>query len=445
MRRVTTAVLGLVLLTIASGSAVEVQWPQFRGPDAGAIADDPALPDTWSETQNIAWKTAIPGLGWSSPVVWDDHIFLTSAVSDGKEPPPAPGLYDEHDHVKASAPQHWMVYDIEFKTGKIRWQRELKNGHPPLLRHVKNSYASESAVTDGERVYIYFGSLGLVTALDFKGNVVWSKELGAFNTQVELGTGASPALYKDRLIIVQDNTTKSHIIALDKRSGKELWNVDRDETGNWSTPLVWENEVRTEIVTTGTRRVRSYGLDGKLLWELRGMSELTIPSPFASNGLVYISSGYPGGALRPVYAIRPGAAGDISLKNGETSNEYIVWHQPFLGTYNTSALVYRNYYYTLLDRGFLLCHDARTGKQVYGRQRLTRDGSGFTASPWAYNGKVFLLSEDGDTFVVQAGPEFKVLGKNSLDQMPLATPAVLRGSLIMRTQSNLYRIAKAGQ
>ena len=445
MRRVTTAVFGLVLLTIASGSAVEVQWPQFRGPDAGAIADDPALPDTWSETQNIAWKTAIPGLGWSSPIVWDDHIFLTSAISDGKEPPPAPGLYDEHDHVKASAAQHWMVYDIEFKTGKIRWQRELKNGEPPLLRHVKNSYASETAVTDGELVYVYFGSLGLVTALDFKGNVVWRKDLGAFNTQVELGTGASPALYKDRLIIVQDNTTKSKIIAFDKRSGKELWNVDRDETGNWSTPLVWENEVRTEIVTTGTRRVRSYGLDGKLLWELRGMSELTIPSPFSSNGLVYISSGYPGGALRPVYAIRPGAAGDISLKSGETSNEYVVWHQPFLGTYNTSALVYRNYYYTLLDRGFLLCHDARTGQQVYGRQRLSVDGSGFTASPWAYNGKIFAMSEDGDTFVVQAGPEYRVLGKNSLDQMPLATPAVLRGSLIMRTQSNLYRIAKARQ
>ena len=139
-------------------------------------------------------------------------------------------------------PQHWMVYDIEFKTGKIRWQRELKNGEPPLLRHVKNSYASETAVTDGERVYVYFGSLGLVTALDFKGNVVWSKDLGAFNTQVELGTGASPALYKDRLIVVQDNTTKSKIIAFDKRSGKEIWNVDRDETGNWSTPLVWENE-----------------------------------------------------------------------------------------------------------------------------------------------------------------------------------------------------------
>jgi len=183
----------------------------------------------------------------------------------------------------------------------------------------------------------------------------------------------------------------------------------------------------------------------RLLWELRGMSELTIPSPFAKLGLVYISSGYPGGALRPVYAIRPGATGDISLKAGETSNAYVAWHQPLLGTYNTSALVYGDYYYTLLDRGFLLCHDARTGRQIYGRQRLAADSSGFTASPWAYNGRIFVLSEDGDTYVVQAGPEFKVLRKNSLDQMPLATPAVLRGSLIMRTQSNLYRIAKQGR
>jgi outer membrane protein assembly factor BamB len=289
---------------------------------------------------------------------------------------------------------------------------------------------------------VYFGSIGLVAALDFKGNVVWTKELGAFNTQVELGTGASPALHKDRLYIQHDNTKQSYMIALDARTGREIWRTNRDEAGNWSTPLVWENDVRTEIVTTGTRRVRSYDLDGKLLWELRGMSELTIPSPFSKFGLVFISSGYPGGALRPVYAIRPGATGDISLKEGETTTEYIAWQQPFLGTYNTSALVCGNYYYTLLDRGFLLCHDARTGKQIYGRQRISVDSSGYTSSPWAYNGKIFVLSEDGDTYVVQAGPEFKVVGKNSLDQMPLATPAVLRGSLIIRTQSNLYRIAR---
>lgn len=444
MRRAALLACGL-LLAISGISAQQAQWPQFRGPNAGVIPDDPALPDTWSETRNIVWKTPVPGLGWSSPIVWDDHIFLTTAISDGNEKPPAPGLYDEHDHVKAAGAQRWVVYDIEFNTGRIRWQRELKHSLPPLLRHVKNSYASETAVTDGERVYVYFGSIGLITALDFKGNIIWSKEITPLNTQVELGTGSSPALYKDRLIVVHDNATKSEMMALDKTTGQEIWRIERDETGNWSTPLVWENDVRTEIITTGTRRVRSYDLDGKLLWELRGMSSLTIPSPFSKFGLVYISSGYPGGELRPVYAVRPGARGDISLKEGETSNEYIAWHQPFLGTYNTSALVYGNYYYTLLDRGFLMCHDARTGKQIYGRQRISPESGGYTASPWAYNGRIFLLSEDGDTFVVQAGPEFKIIGKNTLDQMPLATPAVLRGSIIMRTQSNLYRIARQGR
>jgi outer membrane protein assembly factor BamB len=172
------------------------------------------------------------------------------------------------------------------------------------------------------------------------------------------------------------------------------------------------------------------------------MTFLTAPSPFAKDGLLYFSSGYPGASPRPVYAVRPGGSGDISLKPGETSNAHIVWYQPTLGTYQTSALVYGNYYYTLLDRGFLLCHDARTGRQIYGRQRISPEGLGFTASPWAYNGKIFLLSEDGDTFVIQAGPEFKVLGKNSLDEMALASPAIAHGSVILRTQSKLYRIAR---
>ncbi|PYR51267.1 MAG: serine/threonine protein kinase, partial [Acidobacteria bacterium] len=384
MIRAAIVVIGVTLLTL-TGAATD-QWPQFRGPAAGVIPDDPALPETWSETENVVWKTTIPGLGWSSPVVWDDHIFLTSAVSSGYEKPPVPGLYDEHDHVKAAAPQRWVVYDVDFKTGKIRWERELYKAQPPLLRHIKNSYASETAVTDGERVYVYFGSIGILAAFDLNGKKAWSRELGAFNTQVELGTGASPTIYKDRIYVVNDNTTQSFLSAFDKRTGAELWRVNRDERGNWSTPLVWENELRTEIVTAGTVKVRSYDLDGKQLWELRGMTTLTIPSPFARNGLVYISSGYPGALPRPVYAIRPGASGDISLKPDETTNNYSAWYHPQLGTYNTSALVYGGYYYTLLDRGFLLCHDAKTGKQIYGRQRISIDSTGFTSSPWAYNG-----------------------------------------------------------
>jgi hypothetical protein len=233
--------------------------------------------------------------------------------------------------------------------------------------------------------------------------------------------------------------------AYDKRTGKEMWRIKRDEVENWATPYIWENDLRTEIVTSGLRKVRSYDLNGKELWELSGMTVNVTPTPFASHGLIFINSGYPGQSPRPVYAIRPGASGDISLKPDQTSNEFVVWYQPLLGTYNTSSLAYGDLYYTLLDRGFLLCHDVKTGKQIYGRQRISPEAAGFTASPWAYNGKIFLLSEDGDTFVVAAGPEYRLLGKNSLNEMALATPAVVRGSVLIRTQSKLYRIARSAK
>ena len=462
MRHVTTVTILLtLLLSIASdGSAQE--WPKFRGLNAGNIADDPNLPDTWSETENIAWKIDIPGLSWSSPIVWDDHIFVTTAISSAadEEVQPIPGLYDPGEHngaVPAAGEHRWVVYDIDFETGAIRWATELHRQVPEITRHLKNSYASETPVTDGERLYVYFGAIGLVAALDFEGNELWRKDVGTFNTMQAMATASSPALHEDRLYVLNDNTTQSFLSALDTETGDEVWRADRREGGQtWATPLVWENRLRTEIVTSASSRVRSYDLDGELLWELSGMSLLTTPSPFTSHGLVYISSGYPGGALRPVYAIQPGAAGDISVYREVASglqegfpgtrsysqDDHVVWSYPLLGTYNTTALVYGDTYYTLLDRGFLTAHDAATGAEIYGRKRL-EIGNGFTASPWGYNGKIFLLSEDGDTFVVQAGPDFEILHKNSLNEMSLSTPAIANESVILRTQSKLYRIAKS--
>jgi len=447
MPRRLLIVLLFSLLALVAVSAQD-QWPQFRGTQAGTVADDPALPDTWSETANVAWKTEIPGIGWSSPVVWDDHIFVTASIATSAERQSPKGLYDpgdENGKMKASSEHRFIVYDVDFKTGKIRWQRELVRALPRVQRHVKNSFASETPVTDGERLYVYFGSVGLLAAMDLNGRPAWTKEIVARDGRQAFGTAASPALYKDRIVLVHDNATESFIAAYNKRTGEELWRTKREEVEDWSTPFVWENELRTEIVTSGMNRVRSYDMDGKLLWELRGMTVNVVPTPFARHGLVFVNSGYPGGSPRPVYAIRPGASGDITLKEGETSNQFIVWYQPLLGTYNTSSLAYGDYYYTLLDRGFLLCHDAKTGKQIYGRQRISPEANGFTASPWAYNGKIFLLSEDGDTFVVQAGSEFKLLGKNTLNEMSLATPAVVRGSVLIRTQSKLYRITKGGK
>jgi len=444
MRRVRVAIVGVVLATGIGLSAAD-QWPQFRGPRAGVAPDDPALPDSWSETENVIWKATIPGLAWSSPVVWNDHVFVTSAISSGTETAPVKGLYDpgaEQGSLRSSAAHRFMVYDVDFATGKIRWERELRRVPPPIAKHIKNSFASETPVTDGERVYVRFGTIGVLEAFDFSGKTVWTREIGAFNGPQQFGSASSPVLHNDRLYLVNDNTTESFLAAYDKRTGAELWRTPRQENESWSTPLVWENEVRTEVVTTSRNKVRSYGLDGRALWELGGMTVNVVPTPLARHGLLYVSSGYPGANPRPVYAIRPGASGDISLKPGETNNQYIAWYQPLLGTYNTSALVYGDYYYTLLDRGFLVCHDARTGREVYKRQRISAESTGFTASPWAYNGKIFLLSEDGDTFVVQAGAEYKLLRRNSLNEMALATPAVARGSIFVRTQSKLYRIGK---
>jgi outer membrane protein assembly factor BamB len=440
MRSIVTLAFALAA-TAASLTLHAQEWPRFRGNDAGVAPDDPALPDTWSQTENVAWTRSIPGIGWSSPVVWGDHIFVSTVVNTAQQEPPKPGFY-LGDWPASPAPHRWMVYDIDFRTGAVRWEREVNGAPPGKAKHLKNSYASETAVTDGERVYFYFANSGLF-AFDFTGAPLWSKPLGPFKTRNNWGTGASPVLHRDRIYIVNDNDEGSFIAAYDKRTGADVWKVERKEGTNWSTPFVWENDRRTEIVTSGSDRVRSYDTSGKLLWELSGMSTISIPTPFSRFGLLYLSSGYIADKLRPAYAIRPGATGDISLKPDETSNQYIVWSSPTAAPYNPSPIVYGDSYYTLFDRGFFTNHDARTGKEIYGRQRVTGEASGFTSSPWAYNGKIFAMSEEGDTYVIQAGPEFKVLGKNSLNEMTLATPAISRGSLIVRTASKLYRITKA--
>jgi outer membrane protein assembly factor BamB len=418
-------------------------WPQFRGPESSGVADDPKLPDSWSSTKNVVWKTGIPGSGWSSPVVWGDRIFLTSVVSTVAPEVPKKGLYFGGNRENIPTDEHrWMVYAVDWKTGKIVWEREVQRGVPASSHHLKNTYASETPVTDGERVYAYFGNLGLFV-FDVDGKPVWSQRWGPFRTRYGWGTAASPVLYKDRIYVVNDNDDQSFLAALDKRTGKQIWRVERDEASNWSTPYLWESERGPEIVTAGTRKVRSYDLDGHLLWELGGMSSIVIPTPFAQHGLLFLASGYVGDDVRPVYAVRQGARGDISLKEGETTNASIAWYERQAGPYNPSPLVYGDYYYTLLDRGIMTCREARTGREVYGKQRIDPEASAFTASPWASNGKIFALSEDGDTFVMQAGPEFKVLGKNSLDEMCMATPATVRGNLIIRTATKLYRIGKA--
>ena len=447
--RPTALTLGLTLLT-ASVAAAQDNWPQFRGDRAGVVADNPRLPESWGPGENIAWEIEMPGRGWASPIVWGDHVFvLTSTAVTGPEVEIQPvenyrarslGGAMTRDYVtRLDTPLRWVLYDVDFETGAVRWAQTLHEGVPSLPTHQKSTFASETPITDGERVYIYMADLGIF-AVDYDGALVWSVSMDWLPRR-EWGAASSPVLHDGRLYVVNDNDEQSFVAAYDAATGDELWRTNRDEGSNWSTPFVWENDARTELVTTGQGGVRSYGLDGELLWSLTGMSSLVIPTPFSEHGLLYINSGYVADDSRPVYAIRPGASGDITLPEGTTSNDYIVWSHPQLGSYNPSSIVYGDTHYTLLDRGILMAYDARTGAEVYDRRRITA-GTLFSASPWAYNGKLFALSEDGDTFVIQAGPEFSVLGRNSLDEMTLSTPAIARDSLIIRTATRLYRIAE---
>jgi outer membrane protein assembly factor BamB len=437
--------LAFIFCFLCSVSASD-RWPQFRGPGALGVADvkdEASLPDKWSTTENVVWKTDVPGMGWSSPVVWGGKVFLTSVVSVGAVEPVKKGLYFGGERSKPKDEHRWLVYCLDFKSGKVLWEREVFKTVPDFSRHLKNSFASETPTTDGERVYAMFGNVG-VFCFDFNGKLVWQQKLEPKPTRYGWGTAASPILYKDRLFVLNDNDAASYLAAYDKLTGKELWRVERPKETNWATPYVWENGQRVELIVPATKRVVAYDLNGKELWWFSGMSTIAIPTPFTKFGLLYVASGYVGDQHRPVYAIKPGASGDISLKEGETSNQYIAWYQRQASPYNPSPLVYGDIYYTLLDRGFFTAHDARTGKELYGKQRIDPEVpvGAFTTSPWAYGGKIFCLSEDGVTYVIQAGPEFKLLGKNSLDELCMATPALVRGGLLIRTATKLYRIGK---
>ncbi|MGE3511989.1 MAG: PQQ-binding-like beta-propeller repeat protein [Vicinamibacterales bacterium] len=440
-------VWALVLAASSRSAAAADHWPQWRGPDMnGVVADDPDLPERWSATDRVAWKTAIPGLGWSSPVVWGDRVFVTSVVSAVEGEAPRKGLYlppTGTERMPDPPPGHhqWKVFCLDLKTGRVLWERTAHEGPVRTPRHPKNSYASETPVTDGERLYVLFGNVGLFT-YDLNGGLLWSRPIEPQLDQWGWGPGASPTLAGDQLIMVADTDGQSFIVSFDTRTGRQLWRTLREEGHNWATPFVWRNPLRTEIVTAGQRRVRAYDTSGRLLWEFAGqLTDVSIPTPVSAHGMVYISSGYPGNEHRPVYAVRPGAAGDITVKFGQEKSDFVAWYQPRTGAYNPSPIVYGDYYYTLLDGGFLTCHDARTGAEVYPRQRIEA-GATFTASPWAYNGKLFLLSEDGNTYVVQAGPQYKLLAKNPLDEMTLASPAIASGRVLIRTRAHLYAIGK---
>jgi outer membrane protein assembly factor BamB len=446
-RRLFSFACFLAAVAIANSQAwAQHHWPQFRGAESRGVAIDAMLPEVWSATENVAWKTDIPGRGWSSPIVWGDKVFLTTVVNTGEEEAPKKGLYFGGDRpMPSDAPHQWKVVCLSLKSGEILWDRTVHEGKPASPIHLKNSYASETPVTDGEAVYCMFGNVGL-WKLDFDGNVLWTKRFEPLPTRFGWGPAASPVLFEDRLYLVNDNDQDSYLAAFDKQSGEEVWRVARDEKSNWATPFVWKNDLRTEIVVPGTGQIVSYDLQGQPMWSLRGMSSITIATPYEADGLLIVTSGYILDTLKPIYAIRPGAEGDITPdrddKEGEKLPEGLAWWNPTSAPYNPSTLAANGRLYVLYDRGFFACYDLRTGKEIYGQKRIP-NGRAFTSSPWFANGLVYCLNEDGVTFAIDGGDEFRIERTNLLadDDMCMATPAIAQNRLLIRTAARLYCIA----
>jgi outer membrane protein assembly factor BamB len=433
----------VLLFTLSSSLSATTNWPQFRGADSRGIGQGDNLPETWSATENVAWKTDIPGRGWSSPVVWGDKVFLTTAINAGEWEEPKKGLYMGGNRLDPPETLHtWKVYCLDLNSGKINWEHTIHEEKPVTGIHIKNSFATETPVTDGQRVYFYFGNIGLFV-FDMQGNPVWSKPFKPHFTRHGWGTAASPILHKDRMYIINDNEENSWLLALNKHNGKEIWRTNREKESNWSSPYVWENELRSEIIIPATKKVRSYDLNGEELWSFEGMSSITIATPYEADGLLYVTSGYVGSRNKPIYAIRPGANGDISVDEANTSNDYIVWSDWHAAPYNPSTLIYQDQLYVLWDRGMLSSMNPKTGEYHFEKTKIPENRSGFTSSPWAYNGKVFCLSEDGDTFVFYAGKTFELLHVNHLteEDMCMATPAIANNRLIIRSSERVYCIA----
>jgi outer membrane protein assembly factor BamB len=433
---VAIVLLGGLIATLVSGlAAQEPYWPYWRGPAADGMAAGDA-PQRWSDTENVAWRTAIPGLGHSSPVVWGDRIFVTTAIPTGsgavaKTTPAA----DSNPHAPAGplVEHKFDVLCLDRKTGKIIWQRTARTAVPHEASHSQyGSFASNSPVTDGKFVYAFFGSRGMY-CYDFNGKLIWEKDFGIqMRMRMAFGEGMAPVLAGNTLILVFDHEGDSFISALDKTTGKELWRVSRPEKTNWAAPLVTQVNGRTEVIVAGSGKTRSYNLlDGKLIWECAGLGANTIPQPVRQGDLVLVMTGYRNPMLM---AIRLGREGDL------TGTDAVVWTQTRGNSYTPSPVLFDNKFYALTDTGMLSCYNARTGEPFYQQTRLPKTYS-FKSSPVGVNGKLYMASENEDVVVVRMGEKFEVLATNTMkDQVFIATPAIVGGEIFLRSTTSLFCI-----
>jgi outer membrane protein assembly factor BamB len=433
----------LLLAVLAAVAAAH--WPQFRGPDASGVADGARLPDTWSavDGRGIAWKTMIPGLAHSSPVVWGDRVFVTTAVSSAANATFKPGLYGEPTASEDRSVHRWKVLALDRRTGKVLWERTAYEGAPKEKRHVKATYANATPATDGRHVVAFFGSQGLY-AYDLDGNLQWTRDLGRLDAgaydvpEYEWGTASSPILYRDLVIVQADQQKDSFLTALRVADGTTVWKSARDEMPSWATPTVYTAGARPELVTNSPRFIRGYDpATGEELWRLGRSSNITAPTPVFDRDLIVVMSGRRPNA--PIFVLKAGARGDITLPAGATGGGAVVWTRENAGSYMPTPIIQDGRLYVLKNQGILTCWDLRTGTQVY-EQRLPGVVSGFSASPVAADGRLYLASEDGDVLVVRAGPKFELIATNPMGQPLMATPAIAGGLLIVRGERDLFAV-----
>jgi outer membrane protein assembly factor BamB len=424
-------------------------WPAFRGANAAGVGDGQGVVPDWDAAtgRNIRWKTPIPGLATSSPIVWGDRVVVVTATSDA-DTSFRTGLYGDVKPV-ADLPVHsYRVYALDRESGKVLWQREAFNGAPLTRRHTKSSHANSTPVTDGRYLVAVFGSIGLMVCYDLEGTLVWKKEIGVLDSgwfldpSYQWGHSSSPIIYKSSVIVQADQARGSFIAAFDLATGRQLWRTERaDEVSTWATPTILSGPKGDEVVTNGTS-VRGYdAATGALLWTLAPNSEIAVGTPVVHQDLAIVTAGYP--PVRPVYAVRAGSRGDISLKPGESSSAAIAWSHDRDGTYISSPIVYRGQLYTLNNNGILTAYDATTGERLY-RARVGGGGA-FSASPVAADGRLYLASEDGDVFVVGAGREYMELARHPMNEVIMATPAISSGLLIVRSLGHVWAIGQPGR
>ncbi len=440
----TRRTLIVVCWLSASVLASAQNWPSFRGPAASGVADGTPTAVKWNAAtgENVLWKTPVPGVAVSSPIVWGERVYVSTAVSSDASAGIRTGLYGDVEPAKDVSKHTWKLVALDARSGKVAWERVAHEGIPKTKRHPKSSQATATPVTDGRHVIVSFGSEGLY-AYDVDGKLLWTRDLGVLNAgwfydpDYEWGVGSSPIIWKNMVIVQCDIQKGSFLAAFDVATGRPIWRTEREEIPSWSTPAIFEHDGRTELVTQATTFIRGYdAATGKELWRLGGNSEITIPTPIVGPGFIIVTNGYRG--VQPIYAIKPGASGDISLKDDKTSSEFIAWSTNRGGPYIPTPVIYGEHLYVLQVNGVLAAYDVRTGMRVY--QERVAGGGSFSASPVAADGKLYLTSEDGDIHVVKAGAKYELLGTNAMGQVIMATPAISNGVIYVRGLKDVFAV-----